>query len=846
METYHQTYQEPHAPTYEDIKFQTPRIPDLGLVDFTEDDILAIYETMTPLEKDEFDKLLRNSPPRALMPHQVVPKDQLWWEVFLLVGGRGVGKTVTGATESRNHLRELGKSARIGIGAPTAADARDTCMEGEALALYTQIPTPNGWTTMAQIQKGDKVFDENGEVQIVELVSDIKYDRPCYRVEFNDGSWIVTDAKHKWLSYNKDERAAKYRSRTKHKPKVRTTEQMLDSLYTGKQNELNYAIPVTGPVDYDRKNLPIPPYVLGVWLGDGISKSGAVCTMDDEILDLIKGAGYELTEWADENSGRAKIYGVLGLKRQLRENDLIHNKHIPTAYLQSSLEQRLDLIRGLMDTDGYISERGQCAFDNTNLDIVEGLKELLLSCGVKVGKIQAKTDDRKESYKIIYRITFTPGLEVFNLSRKLDRQIPQHSKATWRHIEKIVKIESTPVKCIKVTGPSHLYLAGKEFIPTHNTGLITMFPNEFLYYNRSNGEARHIDGGFVKAMGTEKAKRWNGPQWSMIWFDELALCNQLAWDDANLGLRLGERPYAVCTTTPKNRKWVKKLALDKTTYVPQYIDSESGKLRLPTTFDNLYLPERRVAWLKNKFGGSRLGRQELEGVFVDDIEGAMWNRDWIRHETDSSKWPRFVRIVVAIDPAGSSARKQADINALTEEQRQNQKKNADTGISVVGLGADNRFYVLAAKSGQWTPTEWAMEAIRLYYKFKADKIVAEKNFGGAMVESNLRNINQYDRVSGRQFVGRHLPIKLVTASRGKDVRAEPVTTLYEQGRVTHCGYFAEAEDQMCAFVDADDNEGADMVDAVVWAHTELGGLDMTESRIVITPGDPRFRSFVVR
>lgn len=500
---------ETYAPTYEDIKFQTPNTPELGLVDFTEDEILAIYDEMTLSERDEFDKLLRNSPPRALMPHQVVPLNELWWEVYLLVGGRGTGKTVAGATETRNHLRANGKSARVGIGAPTNSDARDTCMEGE-------------------------------------------------------------------------------------------------------------------------------------------------------------------------------------------------------------------------------------------------------------------------------------------------------------------------------------------------TGLITMFPNEFKYYNRSLGEARHIDGGFVKAMGTEKPKRWNGPQWSMIWFDELALCNQAAWDDANLGLRLGKRPYAVCTTTPKNRKWVKKLALDKTTYVPQYIDTESGKLRLPTTFDNLYLPERRVDWLRNKFGGSRLGRQELEGVFVDDIEGAMWKRDWIKHETDSTKWPRFVRIVVAIDPAGSSARRLADINALTEEQRQNQKKNADTGISVVGIGADNRFYVLAAKSGQWTPTEWAMEAIRLFYKFKADKIVAEKNFGGDMVESNIRNINQWDRVSGRQFVGRHLPIKLVTASRGKDVRAEPVTTLYEQGRVTHCGYFAEAEDQMCAFIDAKDNEGADMVDAVVWAHTELGGLDMSDNRIIITPGDPRFRSFVVR
>lgn len=390
------------------------------------------------------------------------------------------------------------------------------------------------------------------------------------------------------------------------------------------------------------------------------------------------------------------------------------------------------------------------------------------------------------------------------------------------------------------------------------TGLIKMFPKEFVTYNRSLGEAHHINGGIVKAMGTEKPKRWNGPQWSMLWFDELALCNQEAWDDANMGLRLPScfhgnsnncricpQPYAVCTTTPKARKWVKQLALDKTTYVPQYI-GDDGKLRLPTTFDNQYLPARRVEFLKRKYEGSRLGQQELHGLFIDDVAGAMWKRSWIdeAREQDESKWPRFQRIIVAIDPAGSRSRRTADQNALTEEDRQNQRKNADTGIAVVALGMDQKFYVLRITSGQWSPKEWALEAIRLFYKFRADKIVAEKNFGGEMVESNLRNINEWDRVSGKFINGRNLPIKLVTASRGKDVRAEPVATLYEQRRVVHCSFFPAAEDQMCAFVDADDNEGADMVDALVWAVTELGGLSVTND-FIVTAVDPRFQTYIV-
>jgi phage terminase large subunit-like protein len=389
------------------------------------------------------------------------------------------------------------------------------------------------------------------------------------------------------------------------------------------------------------------------------------------------------------------------------------------------------------------------------------------------------------------------------------------------------------------------------------TGLITMFRHEFEYYNRSLGEARHINGGFVKAMGTEKPKRWNGPQWSMLWFDELALCNQAAWDDANMGLRLPScyhvkpckvcpRPYAVCTTTPKARKWVKNLAFDKTTLVPQYEDEENGGTRLPTTFDNEFLPEGRVKWLRNKYEGSRLGLQELYGVFIDDVAGAMWRRVWIddARQMDSAKWPRFLRIVVAIDPAGSRARKTADQNSLTEDDRQNQRKNADTAIAVVALGTDHKFYVLQIKSGQWSPKEWGMKAIKYYHKFKADKIIAEKNFGGEMVEFNIRGINEYDPKACRQLSGRNLPVKLVTASRGKDVRAEPVAALYEQRRVVHCSTFPSAEDQMCSFVDADDNEGADMVDALVWGITELGGLNIPES-VIITAQDPRFRAYIV-
>jgi phage terminase large subunit-like protein len=367
------------------------------------------------------------------------------------------------------------------------------------------------------------------------------------------------------------------------------------------------------------------------------------------------------------------------------------------------------------------------------------------------------------------------------------------------------------------------------------TGLITMFPHEFISYNRSLGEAIHIMGGRVKAIGSEEPKRWNGPQWSMLWGDELALCNKDSFDQAQMGLRLGDRPYMVCTTTPKNKKWVKALAMEKTTYVPQYIDAETGRYRLPTTFDNKYLPGRRVDFLKRKYGGSRLGRQELDGVFIEDVDGAVFKRKWFRYATDKADWPRFERTYVAIDPAGSAARKKADENSMTEQQKLDQIKNADTAISVVSVGSNGRMYVRAIIAGQWSPKEWALHAVKLFYKYNADKIIAERNYGGDMVEDNIRTLNVYDHEDRRRYNGRYLPIETVVASKGKHIRAQPVATLYEQGRVIHCSTaFGHAEDQMCAFIDADDNEGADMVDAIVWNIIKLAELDIALSGSAIS------------
>jgi phage terminase large subunit-like protein len=348
------------------------------------------------------------------------------------------------------------------------------------------------------------------------------------------------------------------------------------------------------------------------------------------------------------------------------------------------------------------------------------------------------------------------------------------------------------------------------------TGLITMYGHRFSYYNRSTWEARHVKGGYVKAMGTEKPKRWNGPQWSFLWFDEFSLCNRKAIVDALLGLRLGPkrgpwRARMLATLTPKGQKWVQKLLEAEDAYVPHYIRPD-GKPRFPTTFDNPHLPERRVQLLKQKYMGTRLGMQEMMGLFIGDTIGAMWSHDIIRCETDPEEWPPyFLRIVVSIDPAGTAARRKADENATSEEDMANFKISASTAICVSALGSDGRIYILAWQAGQYSPNEWASKAVLLFRMFGADRIVAERNYGGDMVEATLRN------------VWKDAPITIVSASRGKAIRAEPVKALYEQGRVVHCMIFSDAEAQMCSFKNTDENEGADYVDSMVWGVWELMG-----------------------
>lgn len=300
-----------------------------------------------------------------------------------------------------------------------------------------------------------------------------------------------------------------------------------------------------------------------------------------------------------------------------------------------------------------------------------------------------------------------------------------------------------------------------------------------------NGAEAELFGTFAP----EDVERFRGPQHCLVWGDEFAAWRKLSesWDMLQFGLRLGPHPHVVLTTTPKRRPLLRQVIAQQGTITAR-----------ARTADNPGLPEERRAALYRAYGGTTLGRQELDAEIIDDVPGALWSRDHIVYRVPPRRVVHgevvldMARIVVAIDPAVTST-----------------EASDETGIVVDGLGIDGMGYTLADLSGRMPPTAWARRAIEAYRDFRADSIIAEANNGGDLVSTVIASIDA------------NVPVRLVHASRGKRVRAEPVQALYEQGRWYHAEPFPELEDQQCSYTGDPGEESPDRLDAHVWGVTEL-------------------------
>jgi hypothetical protein len=356
---------------------------------------------------------------------------------------------------------------------------------GKALDVRTPIATSNGWKTMGTIQVGDQVFDEKGKPCNVTGIEPVRKDRKCYDVIFSDGSKITADADHLWTTHTKQYRKALQRAQNPQSvPTTLTTQQIKETLTVGAKNESNHAVVVAGPIEYEHKTLPIEPYTLGAWLGDGTSREASICVYDKEMLTYIKEDGYELTQWADPN-----MYTIHGIHGLLKEINVRSNKHIPIEYLTASIDQRKELFKGLMDSDGSVRKSdGYCEFSVMNERLARDFHQLACSLGLRptfrTGRAMLDGKDCGERY----RVGFTPNFEVFKLLRKLeDNRLTD--KCKYRYITDVVEVESVHVRCISVDSPSRLFLAGESYIPTHNTWTMAVL---LLWYSYITNDGRSL------------------------------------------------------------------------------------------------------------------------------------------------------------------------------------------------------------------------------------------------------------------------------------------------------------------------------------------------------------------
>lgn len=564
------------------------------------------------------------------------------WEYWLALAGRGWGKTRAGAEQVLRWVRNGYR--RIGIIAPTSADTRDVATEGEALALETPIPTPQGWTTMGELKVGDEVYSSDGSVTRVIAKSPVWTDRPCYLVKPHLSSPIIADEKHLWVTQTKNDRRQNY------PPSERTTKDISATLH--RTNRLNHSIELNRPIHGNSTPLKIPPYTLGAWLGDGDSRGhGALCQHPDDIstIERIRKDGFEVVKWKGKYP-----WGIHGLGKLLKELDLTYNKHIPPEYLRASVEDRIALVRGLMDTDGNVSKsKGQCQFSNTNLRLVEGLRELLLTLGFKPGEIQVRSKDRnKLSTREGYRLSFRrlPGNPCpFHMPRKAERTLRFSAKeASYRLIQECSPVEARSTVCIQVEHPSGIFLAGRDFVPTHNSGILTVaHPKERPLYEPSKRRLTFPNGAIATLFSAEEPERLRGPQHDALWMDELAGWQypQETWDMAMFGLRLGQHPQVFISTTPKPIPLIRSLIL-RSQKEPEKVVLTTG-----STYENRANLASTFFTQVAQYEGTRLGDQELHAKIIDPRESGIIRPAWLRLFPASAPLPKFEIILQSYDTA---------------------------------------------------------------------------------------------------------------------------------------------------------------------------------------------------
>lgn len=348
---------------------------------------------------------------------------------------------------------------------------------GKALDNNTPILTDVGWKTIGELEVDDVIYGADGKPTTVTYITETMHNRPCYELTLDTGDTIIADEEHLWNISTADWQRNKNKVRTLTTGEIIQVKEKLNS----RKHQSNPFIEIQKVIDFNTANLPLHPYLLGLWLGDGETNGSRITTDINDYnhyASKLTELGYKVSEFRldkrTENTGYFNVYEIVG---KLKELGVYGNKHIPEVYQRSSYEQRIALIQGLMDSDGYAEKWGTLFFYQSNERLIDEVKFVLNSLGLKVRKTFRQTT-HKDAFSLCFS---TLDFNVFSLDRKLKRQYKckEHAKNKRLYITSIKPVKSVPVRCLQVNNDDHLFVCGSSLVPTHNT---TVAAGYLLWY----------------------------------------------------------------------------------------------------------------------------------------------------------------------------------------------------------------------------------------------------------------------------------------------------------------------------------------------------------------------------
>ena len=741
---------------------------------------------------------------------------------------------------------------------------------GKLSCLSTLIPTKYGMRSLADVSVGDIVYDEKGkETTVIDTV--VEYPKTAYYIHFSTGEKIHCGGEHQWTLWDHHARKQYNRKNTTqlNKPDnwatwkddnsgrgaktIDTDEMYLTQTFkSGLRDDREYSIFTCDPIQWEEKQLTVDPYVLGYWLGNGTRRNSQITVNYDDwehVKNKIEQAGYYFSTINKKPQDKHMVTASIAKKGQFNNSifSLFKGKnYIPEEYKYGSIEQRKQLLYGLMDSDGYNSGVNTVEFCSKDEHLSDLVFHLAASLGQKPVRCNGPAKLYGKDCGMRYRINFTPTIQVFSCPRKSVDRVSSGQQLRQHH-RMITLVEKAPIvqmKCLSVDSPNNLYLMTESMIPTHNSymasqwvrykieiegamsglvigsttakvndilvegasGILSVCPDAIYKANKAqiwwpNGAKVYLQtaekkegarGYSVEFVVGDEMAEW--PYQKTTWQHIVAATREKGHDGKSLSQKL-------IVSTPK-----------RSSYMAELEERENCIVITGSTFENRdNLTEEFLEELQDQWGNTSMYQQEVLGELLTQVEGALFQQEWIRYGDKPDV--DFDKIVIAVDPAVSTG------------------PNSDlTGIIIIGKLA-NEYFILEDLSGKHSPGRWAEICANKALEYGA-MIVCEKNQGGQLLEKVLKDQNQYLRV------------KLIHAMTSKEDRIGSAAIFYEKGEVTHVGSFPELEDQMISWT-VESKDSPDRLDALSHGIRFLSGKKKAAA-VIIQPRLQKNRLINVR